>query len=170
MKIISVIGTSGSGKTYLIEKIIRKLKFELNLEVGVIKYIHQHPIDDEGKDSFRFSESGAVFSIIKNKFDESAIFLKKKINLDELIIWLENSPLKLDVIFLESFRNLPYPTILCAANLNQIGEQLNENVKMISGLITTSDFSQSEEIDSPIVDIEKNFKEFCKVFELFEEI
>jgi len=51
MKIISVIGYSGSGKTYLIEKIIRKLKVELNLEVSVIKYIHEHRVDEKGKDS-----------------------------------------------------------------------------------------------------------------------
>ena len=166
MKIISVIGTSGSGKTYLIEKIIRKLKFELNLEVGVIKYIHEHRIDEKGKDSFRFSESGAVFSIIKNKFDESAIFLKKEINLDELIIWLNTSPFQLDVIFFESFRNLPYPTILCIEELSQIRAQLNENVKMISGLITKSEFAQSEEINLPVFKVDNNFKEFCQIFEL----
>ena len=166
MKIISVIGTSGSGKTYLIEKIIRKLKFELNLEVGVIKYIHEHRVDEKGKDSFRFSESGAVFSIIKNKFGESAIFLKKEINLDELIIWLDQCPFHLDVIFFESFRNLPYPTILCVEELSQIGAQLNENVKMLSGLIITSKFTQNEEMDLPVVDVDKNFKEFCKIFKI----
>jgi len=166
MKIICVIGYSLSGKTYLIEKIIRKLKFELNLEVGVIKYIHEHLTDERGKDSFRFSESGAVFSIIRNKFGESAIFLKKEFNLDELIIWLDQSPFQLDVIFFESFRNLPYPTILCVEELSHIGAQLNENVKMLSGLITTSKFAQSEEINLPVVDLDKNFKEFCKIFKI----
>lgn len=166
MKIISVIGYSGSGKTHLIENLIRKLKFELNLEVGVIKYIHEHHLDEEGKDSFRFSQSGAVFSIIKNRFDESAIFLKKEVILDDLILWLDDSPFKLDIIFFESFRNLPYPTILCVEDLNHIGSQLNENVKMVSGIITTSDFAQDEGLNLPVVDVEKNFKEFCKIFGL----
>ena len=166
MKIISIIGYSGSGKTYIIEKIIRKLKFELSLEVGVIKYIHEHRVDEKGKDSFRFSESGAVFSIIKNKFDEIAIFLKKEINLDELITWLDQSPFKMEIMIFESFRNLPYPTILCVEELNQIGAQLNENVKMISGLITKSEITQSEEFDLPVVDVDKNFKEFCKIFKV----
>ena len=166
MKIISVIGYSGSGKTYVIEKLMKKLRFELNLEVGVIKYIHEHRTNEKGKDSFRFSESGAVFSIIKNKFGESAIFLKKEFNLDELIIWLDQSPFQLDVIFFESFRNLPYPTILCVEELSQIGAQLNENVKMLSGLIITSKFTQNEEMDLPVVDVDKNFKEFCKIFKI----
>jgi len=163
MKIISAIGYSGSGKTYLIEKIIKKLRLELNLEVAVIKYIHEHRIDEEGKDSFRFSNSGAIFSIIKNKSEETAIFLKEKINLEELVNWLNNSPFKLDVILFESFRNLPYPAILCVKDLDEIKAQLNENVKMISGLIDTR-----EELDLPIVDIENNFKQFCNIFELFE--
>jgi len=167
MKIISVIGYSGSGKTNLIENLIKKLKFELSMEVGVLKYIHEHQIDEEGKDSFRFSKAGSTFSIIKNKSGEIAIFLKKDIHLDELIIWLENSPFKLDVIFFESFRNLPYPTILCVESLNQIPTQLNKNVKMISGLITMSNYAQNVNIDIPIVDIEIDFKAFCKIFELY---
>jgi len=166
MKIISVIGYSGSGKTYIIEKIIRKLKVELNLEVGVIKYIHEHRVDEKGKDSFRFSESGAVFSIIKNKFDEIAIFLKKEINLDELITWLDQSPFKMEIMIFESFRNLPYPTVLCVKEFKAIKEQLSENVIMISGLITKSEFAQNEELDIPVVDIDKNFKEFCKIFKI----
>jgi len=170
MKIISVIGYSGSGKTYLIEKIIRKLKVELNLEVSVIKYIHEHRIDERGKDSFRFSESGAVFSIINNKFGESAIFLKKEINLDELIIWLDQSPFNMEIIIFESFRNLPYPTILCVKELKDVKEQFTENVKMISGLITKSEITQSEEVDLPVVDLDKDFKEFCKIFKIIELI
>jgi molybdopterin-guanine dinucleotide biosynthesis protein B len=166
MKIISVIGYSGSGKTYLIEKIIRKLKVELNFEVSVIKYIHEHRIDEKGKDSFRFSESGAVFSIIKNKLGESAIFLKKDFNLDELIIWLDQSPFNMEIIIFESFRNLPYPTILCVKEFKDVKEQLTENVKMISGLITKSEITQSEEVDLPVVDVDKNFKEFCKIFKI----
>ena len=166
MKIISVIGYSGSGKTYIIEKIIRKLKVELNLEVGVIKYIHEHRVDEKGKDSFRFSESGAVFSIIKNKFDEIAIFLKKEINLDELITWLDQSPFKMEIMIFESFRNLPYPTVLCVKEFKAIKEQLSENVIMISGLITKSEFAQNEELDIPVVDVDKNFKEFCKIFKI----
>jgi molybdopterin-guanine dinucleotide biosynthesis protein MobB len=166
MKKISVIGYSGSGKTYLIENIISKLKLELNLEVGVIKYIHEHQIDEEGKNSFRFSKSGAIFSIIKNKFDESAIFLGKEINLDDLVLWLDKSPFKLDIIVFESFRNLSYPTILCIEDLNQIEAQLNENVKMISGLITKRGFTQDKDLILPVIDIDKNFIEFCKIFKI----
>ena len=56
MIIISVIGYSGSGKTHFIQKAIKRLKTEFNFEVVVIKNVHQHKIDEEGKDSYKFSE------------------------------------------------------------------------------------------------------------------
>lgn len=166
MIIISVIGNSGSGKTHFIQKLIRKLKTELNFEVAVIKNIHQHQIDEEGKDSYIFTEAGAVYSIIKNKFNENAIFFKKKINSEELIKWIIKGPFKVEIIFTEGFRNLSFPTILCVKEISEIKPQLNENVKAISGLITTSKLSQKSESKLPIVDAEENFKSFLKVFEI----
>ncbi|MBA7531511.1 hypothetical protein ES705_23724 [subsurface metagenome] len=166
MIIISVIGYSGSGKTHFIQKLIRKLKTELNFEVAVIKNIHQHQIDEEGKDSYIFTEAGAVYSIIKNKFNENAIFFKKKINSEELIKWIIKGPFKVEIIFTEGFRNLSFPTILCVKEISEIKPQLNENVKAISGLITTSKLSQKSESKLPIVDAEENFKSFLKVFEI----
>jgi len=166
MIIISVIGWSGSGKTHFIQKAIRKLKTELNFEVMVIKNIHQHQIDEEGKDSYIFNEAGAVLSIIKNKFDENAIFFKKKINIEELIRWIIKGPFKVDIIFTEGLRNLAYPTILCVKELSEIKPQLNENVRAISGLIATSKLNQKSEIKLPIVDAEENFESFLKIFEI----
>jgi len=166
MIIISVVGYSGSGKTHLIQKAIRKLKTELNFEVVVIKNIHQHQIDEEGKDSHKFTEAGAVYSIIKNKFEENAIFLKKKINIEELIRWIIKGPFKVEIIFTEGFRHLSYPTILCVKELSEIKPQLNENVKVISGLITTRKPNQKNEIKLPIVDLEENFERFLKIFEI----
>jgi molybdopterin-guanine dinucleotide biosynthesis protein MobB len=162
MIIISIIGWSGSGKTHFIQKAIKKLKTELNFEVVVIKNIHQHQIDEEGKDSYIFTDAGAVLSIIKNKLNENAIFFKKKINIEELIRWVIKGPFKVDIIFTEGFRDLSYPTILCVKELSEIKPQLNENVKAISGLITTSKLSQKSEIKLPIVDAEENFESFLK--------
>lgn len=166
MIIISVIGYSGSGKTHFIQKMIRRLKTELNFEVVVIKNIHQHQIDEKGKDSYIFTEAGAVYSIIKNKLDENAIFLKKKINIEELIRWVIKGPFKVDIIFTEGFRNLAYPTVLCVKELSEIKPQLNENVKVISGQIATSKLNQKKEIKLPIVGAEESLESFLKIFEI----
>ncbi len=166
MKVISVIGYSGSGKTHLIEFLIKKLKTEFNLEASVIKYIHEHRIDEEGKDSFKFSEAGAVFSVIKNKFNQNAIYLNKQINLDALMNWLNKSPYKVDLIIIESFRDVSYPTILCVKELKEIDAQLNKNVKLISGVITLNKFSEEREDQIPIFSIRQNFERFSKIFNI----
>ena len=166
MKVISVIGYSGSGKTHIIEFLIKKLKTEFDLEVSVIKYIHEHKIDEEGKDSFKFSEAGAVFSVIKNKLNQNAIYLNKKISVDDLINWLNKSPYKVDLIIIESFRDVSYPTILCVKELQDIEVQLNKNVKLISGLITLNKLSKERENQIPIFSIQQNFERFTNIFNI----
>ena len=166
MKVFSVIGYSGSGKTHLIEFLIKKFKTELDLEVSVVKYIHEHRIDEEGKDSFKFSEAGAVFSVIKNKFNQNAIYLNKKISLDALINWLNKSPYKVDLIIIEGFRDVAYPTILCAKELQDIDVQLNKNVKLISGLIALNKLSEERKDQIPIFSIQPNFERFTKIFNI----
>ena len=166
MKVISVIGYSGSGKTHLIEFLIKKFKAEFNFEVSVVKYIHEHGIGEEGKDSFIFSEAGAVFSVIKNKFNQNAIYLNKQISLGALINWLNISPYKVDLVIIEGFRNVSYPTILCVKELQDIDTQLNKNVKLISGLITVNKVSEERESEIPIFSIQQNFERFTKIFNL----
>ena len=166
MNVISVIGYSGSGKTHIIEFLIKKFKIELDLEVSVIKYIHEHRIDEEGKDSFKFSEAGAVFSVIKNKFNQNAIYLNRQISLDALINWLNKNPYKVDLIIIEGFRNVPYPTILCVKELQDVDAQLNKNVKLISGLITLNKVSEEREDQIPIFSIQEKFERFTKIFNI----
>jgi len=166
MKVFSVIGYSGSGKTHLIEFLIKKFKTELDLEVSVVKYIHEHRIDEEGKDSFKFSDAGAVFSVIKNKFNQNAIYLNKKISLDALIDWINKSPYKVDLIITEGFRDVSYPTILCVKELQDVEVQLNKNVKLISGLIALNNISKEREDQIPIFSIQQNFERFTKIFNI----
>jgi len=166
MKVISLIGNSGSGKTHLIEFLIKKFKSKFNFEVSVVKYIHEHRIGEEGKDSFKFSEAGAVFSVIKNKFNQNAIYLNKQISLDALINWLNKSLYKVDLIIIEGFRNVSYPTILCVKDIKDIDIQLNKNVKLISGLITLNKVSEERESEIPIFSIQQNFERFTKIFNI----
>jgi molybdopterin-guanine dinucleotide biosynthesis protein B len=166
MNVISVIGKSGSGKTHLIEFLIKKFKTEHDLEVSVVKYVHEHRIDEEGKDSFKFSEAGAVFSVIKNKFNQNAIYLNKKISVEDLINWLKKSPYKVDLIIIESFRDVSYPTILCVKELQEIEVQLNKNVKLISGLIGLNKPSKKREDQIPIFNIQENFERFSNLFNI----
>jgi len=166
-KIISVIGYSGSGKTNFITTVIKFLKENLNFNVAVIKNVKHHQIDEKGKDSHKFTEAGASYSVIRNDKNEIAIFLKnEEIRLEELFKWLDNGPFKIDIIITEGFRNLNQPTVLCASDLKEIQEQLSKNVKIVSGVICSKDISNKKILDLPIIDIKSQFSRFLDIFEI----
>ena len=166
LKVIGLIGYSGSGKTHIILKAIEDLRNKLKLNVAVIKYIHEHQIDKEGKDTYEYCQAGAKFAITKNNFNETVIFIKNKIEIEEVIKWISTGPFKVDLIFIEGFRNLKYPTILCVKNSDEIEAQLTEYVKMISGLICKRNERISDILGLPIVNIEKDFRKFLEIFNL----
>jgi len=167
IKIIDVIGYSGSGKTHLITKAIKLFKKQLNYNVVVIKNVKHHQIDNKGKDSHKFTESGALYSIIKNKANDLGIFLKIKENdLEGIYDWLQKGPYIVDLLLTEGFRHLNHPTILCVSKLDEIESQLNENVKIISGIICSSILNNDSFTEIPILEIEKEFQRFLKIFKI----
>ena len=59
-----IVGHSGSGKTMLIEALIRELGSR-GLRVATIKHAHHKvELDTPGKDSWRFRQAGAVVSML----------------------------------------------------------------------------------------------------------
>ncbi len=64
--IISFVGHSGSGKTTIIEKLIRLLA-GAGLKVGIIKHdVHGFEMDKPGKDTWRHKKAGAAATIISS--------------------------------------------------------------------------------------------------------
>ena len=60
MKIIAVAGSSGSGKTRLIESLVVEFK-KRNSRLAVVKHCpHGFDVDDKGKDSQKYMRAGAV--------------------------------------------------------------------------------------------------------------
>ena len=143
------------------------LKKKKEFNIAVIKNIHEHQIDKEDKDTYKYGEAGAIFSITKNIRDETTIFIKREIKICELMNWIANSPYEIDLIFIEGFRNLEYPTILCIKEWDDLRPQLSENIKMVSGLICSKKNNEAKKIniDIPIVNIEEDFKKFLEIFE-----
>jgi molybdopterin-guanine dinucleotide biosynthesis protein B/molybdopterin-guanine dinucleotide biosynthesis protein len=63
---VSFVAKSGTGKTSLLEKVIRELK-ERGYRVGVIKHdAHRFDIDHPGKDSHRLTAAGADTMLISS--------------------------------------------------------------------------------------------------------
>ncbi|MEE9376965.1 MAG: molybdopterin-guanine dinucleotide biosynthesis protein B [Candidatus Lokiarchaeia archaeon] len=167
IQIIDVIGLSGSGKTHFIISAIKLLKKNFDYNIVVIKNVKHHPIDKKGKDSYKFTEAGASYSVIQNINNETAIFVKNtELKLEILLNWVKNGPYKIDIILTEGFRNFNNPTVLCVSELNEIEEQLKKNVKMISGIICLGDINKKEILNLPIIEIESEFLKFVNVFNL----
>lgn len=166
MKIISVFGYSSSGKTFFIENAIKFIKKNHEVNVCVIKNIHEHEIDTVGKDSYKYKEAGAHYSILKNKTNKFTIFVNKELNLESMIKWLQNGPFPIDLIFLEGFRNTNFPSVLCTSSIEDIKQQLNDYVIVISGLVCKNSCEREMIFDVPIIDIQKDFPKFSEYFEL----
>jgi len=104
---VAFTGPSNSGKTTLILKIARKLIHEHGKEVAIIKHDPKDKarFDVEGKDSYKFSNTGA--EVIVTSPTRTTYFSKKQKELDEMIRLFD----KFDILLVEGLKNLPLPRI-----------------------------------------------------------
>ncbi len=104
---VAFTGPSNSGKTTLILKVARKLIHEYSKEVAIIKHdpSDKARFDVEGKDSFKFSQSGA--EVIVTSPTRTTYFSNKNKELDEMIRLFD----KFDILLVEGLKNLPLPRI-----------------------------------------------------------
>lgn len=114
---VAFTGPSNSGKTTLILKVARKLIHEQNLEVAIIKHDPKDKarFDVEGKDSFKFSNTGA--EVIVTSPTRTTYFSQKHKELDEMVAMLSD----FDVLLVEGLKNLPLPRI--SVFRNQLDEE-----------------------------------------------
>jgi molybdopterin-guanine dinucleotide biosynthesis protein MobB len=107
MKIIQVVGNSGSGKTTFIRKLIPALKKQGT--VAVVKHLGEHTfIIEEGKDTTVFFEAGADISVGIDLY--KAIAAIRKNNLEDVLNMLFTQGIDFAVI--EGFKQRRYPKIV----------------------------------------------------------
>ena len=104
---VAFTGPSNSGKTTLILKVARKLINEHNKDVAIIKHDpgDKARFDVEGKDSYKFSDTGA--EVIVTSPRRTTYFSKKNKDIDEMIRLFD----KFDILLVEGLKNLPLPRI-----------------------------------------------------------
>ena len=107
MKIIQVVGNSGSGKTTFIRKLIPALKKQGT--VAVVKHLGEHTFTiEEGKDTTVFFETGADISVGIDS--HKAIAALRKNTLGDVLSMLFNQGIDFAVI--EGFKQRRYPKIV----------------------------------------------------------
>lgn len=107
--IVAFAAPSGTGKTTLIEGVIRVLVGR-GLRVGVLKTdAHRVVLDTPGKDSWRFSEAGAVAVAVVSS---ARLALFKQIEGDvTLVSAVDRLMPQVDIVLAEGFRRSGIPTI-----------------------------------------------------------
>ncbi|MBU3155608.1 molybdopterin-guanine dinucleotide biosynthesis protein B [Clostridium estertheticum] len=107
--VLSIVAIkSNTGKTTLIEKLIKALKLR-NYSVGVLKHdAHKFDIDKEGKDSFKFSEAGAD-NVIVSSHEKLAMIQKveKEVPIYEIILLFKD----IDIVLIEGYKDNNFPKI-----------------------------------------------------------
>ena len=106
---ISVVGSSGTGKTTILEKLIRELTGR-GFRVGTIKH-HPHDsieIDRPGKDSWRHKAAGATVSAIATPTKIGVVMdADHDYGVNELLPFLQN----VDLVITEGYKRADTPKI-----------------------------------------------------------
>jgi len=109
VKVVAFVAKSNTGKTTLLEQVIRELK-NRGYKVGAIKHdAHRFNIDHPGKDSHRLTEAGADTMLITSQ-EKFALIKKHETSppLEELVTTYFSD---VDIVLTEGFKMSPLPKI-----------------------------------------------------------
>lgn len=132
MLIMQVVGYQNSGKTTIIEKCVKEFAF-LGIKVGVLKH-HGHggTPDVYQKDSVRHFQAGAKVSAVAG---EGALLLHARIDESKSLvkfIELYQHFFEIEVLFIEGYKNLSYPKIVCLRDENDLDLLELPNIQAIA--------------------------------------
>ncbi|PLX87410.1 MAG: molybdopterin-guanine dinucleotide biosynthesis protein B [Desulfuromonas sp.] len=106
---ISFVARSGTGKTTLVTALISELKTR-GYRVGAIKHdAHRFEIDHPGKDSYRFTASGADSMLISS--DSKLAFVRQHRQPPDIGELIERYFKDVDLILVEGFKRVGLPKI-----------------------------------------------------------
>jgi len=158
---VAFTGPSGSGKTTLVEK-VAKVMIETK-EVAIIKNDPKDKaiFDVEGKDSYKFSQTGA--EVIVTSTTRTTYFSQRQKELDEIIEMFSN----FDILLVEGLKTLPLPRIAIFRNKIDESYLVCSEAIAIDNTIDINSYNIPNNIDildlnntSQIISwIEKNAKE-----------
>ncbi|WP_415408176.1 molybdopterin-guanine dinucleotide biosynthesis protein B [Sulfurovum sp. CS9] len=107
---VAFTGPSGSGKTTLVEKVAKVL-----IEKQKVAIIKNDPkdkavFDVEGKDSYKFSQTGA--EVVVTSPTRTTYFSQREKTLDDIVAMIKD----FDILLVEGLKTLPLPRIAIFRN------------------------------------------------------
>lgn len=122
---IAIIGAKNSGKTTVIEALVKYL-VGMGYRVATIKHsAHSHRFDKPGKDTYRHRQAGAVLTAAVAE-SEIAVFAEP--NSFDIRRLQSVSGQHIDVWIVEGDRNANRPKILVTRNMKEFSKELPENI------------------------------------------
>ena len=109
MRVIGVIGYKNSGKTGLIEDILK----HSDKRIAVIKHTKEDvEVDREGSDTYRVSNAGSVVTVLAS--DSKTVFFTNRMDLEQILAELFNYDVDFVIIegFKEALKRLNIPKIV----------------------------------------------------------
>ncbi len=110
MKVMGIVGWSGSGKTSLVVEVLPILK-EAGLKVSTMKHAHHRfDVDKPGKDSFRHREAGAseVLVVTSSRW---VLMHESREELEPSIESLIERMTPVDLLLIEGFKTHNHPKL-----------------------------------------------------------
>ena len=104
-KAIAFTGPSNSGKTTLIEKIAKRLISSYKIAIIKNDPSNKAEFDKEGKDSFRFFQTGAEVVVTSPK--RTTYFSHRQKSLNEIVEMIKD----FDILLVEGLKYLPLPRL-----------------------------------------------------------
>lgn len=150
MKVFSIIGISGSGKTTTLEHLLREFG-RRNFSVASIKDIHYEnfAMDTPGTNTYRHRQAGADM-VTGRGCNETAIIFPRQLPMRQILSFYHH-----DIVLIEGDQELNVPQILCAKNLQEAHELKDERTLAVAGLISSQEPPVKLPWSIPLLDARK---------------
>ena len=127
--ILGFAAYSGTGKTTLLEKLILELTGR-GLKIAMVKHdAHGLSFDHEGKDSWRFSKAGAMYSIVSGPA-QSAVFMNYDLEPENAFRFAEGA----DLILVEGYKKAGFDQI--GISRKATGKGLTDDISRFAAVIS----------------------------------
>jgi molybdopterin-guanine dinucleotide biosynthesis protein B len=138
---VAFTGPSNSGKTTLIEKVAKRLITEERVAIIKNDPKDKAVFDTEGKDSYKFSQTGA--EVVVTSPTRTTYFSQQEKRLDDIIAMIND----FDILLVEGLKTLPLPRI--AIFRNEIDESYLDCSEAIAidGSIDINEYAIPSQID-----------------------
>ena len=134
---IAFSGPSNSGKTTLIVKVAEALKEKYSLAIVKHDPSNKAIFDKEGKDSWKFSQTGA--EVVVASSERTTFLSQKQKDIEEIIKMLGD----FDILLVEGLKTLPLPRLSVFRN------KLDESYFPMSNALAIDDSINLEDYDLP---------------------